>query len=202
MNIWKLLFLIALALVPFGANAAETACSLPKRFGLSPTDVARFEQLQVFRSMGLASALIGEKPGERQIVSDLFSNGFAKISNPNDVAGKFQCRTIKLGGTLPLTVYGWFDCEIFPEEAALVIRKSSGSQRFLGFLRPGGDGLAYKGALSYGYEDVMTLYGQNPERNQVGCLSAIDTRMDHFVLELPNPAFESIHNVIELKRAP
>ncbi len=82
----------------------------------------------------------------------------------------------------------------------MVIRKTSGSQRFLGFLSEAGDSLAYRGALSYGYEEQMKLYGQDNERNQVGCLSAVDPDMNHFVLELPEPVFESFHDVIELKR--
>ena len=200
MNKVKLLLSLLISSVAFASYAGEQTCAISKRFDVSAHDFERMAVLETSRTLGLAAALAGDNPDERELISELFSTRFSPITNAQNVAGNYQCRTIKLGGGLASTVYGWFSCEIFPEEAALVIRKTSGSQRFLGFLTKAGDSLAYKGALSYGYEDQMKLYGQEAERNQVGCLSAIGPDMDHFVLELPEPAFESVHDVIELKR--
>ncbi|MCF6302888.1 MAG: DUF4893 domain-containing protein [Devosiaceae bacterium] len=196
----KIALVMALAIVSHNGQAAEVACTIPDGFKVQSSDALRMARLETTRSLGLAAALQMKSAAERKIISDLFVNEFSQIEEPERLIGNYACRTIKLGGSLPGVVYGWFDCEIFPEDASLVIRKTSGSQRFLGLLKQGGDGLAYRGALSYGYEDTMTLYGQNQERNQVGCVSALNSNMDHFVLELPQPVFESVHDVIELKR--
>ncbi|HHB82273.1 MAG TPA: DUF4893 domain-containing protein, partial [Devosia sp.] len=174
--------------------------TIPDGFKLQASDVLRLSRLEISRSMGLAAALEMEDAGERKTISDLFDSEFTAIEQSRGLIGNYQCRTIKLGGVLPGVVYGWVDCEIFPEDAALVIRKTSGSQRFLGVLKQGGNGVVYRGALSYGYEDVMGFYGENRERDQVGCISALGSEMDHFVLELPQPKFESVHDVIELRR--
>lgn len=200
MKATKFVLSLALALASFGAEAKEGACGVPSNYGLEAEDITRMARLQTTRFMGLAAALKLDNSAERQTISALFSGGFSPITSAERVIGKYQCRTIKLGGNLPAIVYGWFDCDVFPEEAALVIRKTSGSQRFFGLLAPAANGLAYKGALHYGYEDISKFYGQDSERNQVGCFSAIDESMNHFVLELPAPKFESVHDVIEFKR--
>ena len=80
----------------------------------------------------------------------------------------------------------------------MILRKTSGSQRFFGLLSQAGNGLTYRGALSYGYETELMSYGDDEERNQVGCLSQIADEAGHLVLELPEPIFESAHDVIEL----
>ena len=113
-------------------------------------------------------------------------------------AGDYRCRTIKMGGGVPLTVYGFFACEV--DEAAdgyQAILKTSGSQRFSGTLTPSAGGLFYLGALNYADEDPIA-YGVNAERDQVGCLYRSG---DSYVLELPSPQFESVHDVIELVAA-
>lgn len=200
MNKLKLLLSLVISMMSFASYAGEQTCTVSKRFNVSIEDQGRMSRLETSRSLGLAAALVNNSGADRAVISELFINGFAPINSMDALIGAYQCRTIKLGGISPAIIYGWFSCEIFPEEAALVIRKTSGSQRFLGFFSEAGNGLAYKGALSYGYEDQMKLYGQDNERNQVGCLSAVSPDMNHLVLELPEPVFESFHDVIELKR--
>ncbi len=201
MKSFKLMLSVVLSLSSFGVQASDQTCEVLKRYSLTDEDVLRMSWLEVTRSMGLAAALNIESAQDRQTISGLFSSGFTKIENPEALIGDYQCRTIKLGGNLAGIVYGWFGCEIFPEEAALVIRKISGSQRFFGLLSPAGNGLAYRGALHYGYEDQVMPYNRDATRNQVGCFSAVDASMEHFVLELPAPQFESVHDVIEFKRS-
>lgn len=192
--------LVAAALVPQAAMGVEAACFVPKGFGVSQADRERLNSLSVSRTLGLAAALKGDNNAEQALIGGLFDRPFVPLGEAKRLIGSYKCRTIKIGGGLPFVVYGWFSCEISAEEAALVIRKTSGSQRFMGVLVPAGEGYAYKGALSYGYESVSKLYGEDPERNQVGCLSATGDGPDHLVLEMPAPHFESVHDVIEMVR--
>ena len=203
MKKFALLFGLASILVPQGAQGAqggEATCDIVKNFNVSAADAGRMARLEVSRAKGLAGALETENSSERALIASLFKNDFEEISNPDQLIGDYKCRTIKMGGGLPSITYGWFACEVFPEEAALIIRKNSGSQRFFGLLFPAGNGMAYRGALGYGYETELKYYGGDEKRNQVGCLSAVGPDMDHFILEMPEPVFESEHNVIELVR--
>jgi len=183
-----------------GEHGSETACTIPKKINLSVRDNTRLARLEISRSTGLAAALVAENSGERAVVASLFENGFKPIVDRYALAGKYKCRTIKLGGIGPLVVYGWFSCEIGAKDGAQTILKTSGSQRFSGQLFAAGNGLAYKGALHYGYESEVKNYGDDEKRDQVGCLSALDTRARHLVLELPMPYYESEHDVIEMVR--
>ncbi len=183
-----------------GGAVGETACTIPKKMDVSARDTGRLARLEISRSKGLAAALVAENSGERAVVSELFANDFAPIKDGDALIGGYKCRTIKMGGILPLTVYGWFACEINVEEGTLTIAKTSGSQRFFGLLFAAGNGLAYRGALHYGYETGFKYYGDDEKRDQVGCLSALDARGQHLVLELPEPYYESEHDVIEMVR--
>ncbi len=199
-------FVTLVGFFALGANAGEaareTACEIPKRMDLSVRDVTRLARLEISRSQGLAAALVAENSGERAVVSALFADDFTPIKDSGALIGGYKCRTIKMGGILPLTVYGWFACEINVEEGTLTIAKTSGSQRFFGLLFAAGNGLAYRGALHYGYETGLKFpyYGDDEERDQVGCLSALDSGATRLVLELPMPYYESVHDVIEMVR--
>ncbi|VAW22576.1 hypothetical protein MNBD_ALPHA12-475 [hydrothermal vent metagenome] len=186
--------------VSAGDAANDTACEIPKKLDLNVRDNARLSHLEISRSLGLAAALEAENSASRSDVSSLFKNGFKPIINPVGLAGRYQCRTIKMGGLGPLVVYGWFSCEIGIKDRQLTILKSSGSQRFSGDLFAAGNGLAYRGALHYGYESEPKYYGEDEQRDQVGCLSALDANARHLVLELPEPYYESEHDVIEMVR--
>ena len=168
--------------------------------GVTEDDASRLENLFISRTRGLAAAITGENADEREVASTLFESGLAPVTEEL-LPGRYQCRTIKMGGISQLIVYDWFQCEIQPEEAVYTIRKITGSQNFFGILRPQGGVYTYQGASTYGYEDQVRMYGDDEERNQVGCLSAVTKDNRHFVLELPFPRLESFHDVIELRPA-
>lgn len=161
-------------------------------------DASRLDNLFVSRTRGLAAAMQSDSAADRAVVSGLFESGLAQAEEEL-LAGTYECRTIKMGGISPLVVYGWFQCEIQPEEAVYTIRKVTGSQNFFGILKPYGAVYTYQGAANYGYEEQVRLYGDDEERNQIGCLSAVTKGNQHFILELPFPVFESFHDVIELR---
>jgi len=193
---------LALALVQPALAAEQVSgepCLASDSMGLTARDQYRISHLSASRTQGLAEALRAGNSKDRGDVSALFADGLAPLSEVKQ--GKYQCRTIKLGGNLPLVVYQWFSCEISQEDGALTLRKLTGSQNFFGTLVPAGPGYLYKGALHYGYEREVTLYGTTKDRDQVGCLVNASANGSRLVLELPMPVFESQHDVIELRRS-
>ncbi len=193
-------FGLALALFSSVAVGGESPCEIPEGVKLTQRDSGRLGGLEISRTLGLAAALRTLDANSREIIASLFEKGFDPIVRPEELIGDYQCRTIKLGGLGPSIIYDWFSCEIFPEEAALLLTKTSGSQRFFGRLFTAGAGLAYRGASHYGYENEIRFYGDEADRDQVGCLSNIAGERGHLILELPEPVFESQHDVIELVR--
>jgi hypothetical protein len=173
-------------------------CTLDGDRGLTERDIYRIEHLTSARTGGIAAALGAESAEDRATVSNIFSGGLYPIAAMPE--GTYKCRTIKLGGMSDLVVYQWFKCEVSSGNGVLTLRKVTGSQNFTGTLEPAGSGLLFKGALSYGYETTAKRYGDDPERDQVGCVTKDFEDGTSFVLELPYPVFESLHDVIELRR--
>ena len=173
--------------------AAPLACSVPGDAEITQYDGDRMTGFDAARTRGLGEALLSDSAEDRAIVSALFASGETPISVMPD--GKYRCRTIKLGGLLPLVTYGYFDCAV--SDKGTVIEKLTGSQRFKGTLSPSDGGFFYVGALHYGDEQPIA-YDSNAERNQVGCLVKVNGKPVRYRLELPFPQFESTHDVIEL----
>lgn len=180
------------AMAPLQAMACEVA-----GLSFSDRDLTRLENLTTSRTIGLGAALKAEDGAARYAVAGIFASGFA-APGTELVVGKYQCRTIKLGGALSLIAYQWFQCEIGQEEGTYTLRKVTGSQNFFGLLTPTEGGFTYRGAAHYGYEPEVRFYGADPERDQVGCLNKLNAEGSHLVLELPMPLVESDHDLIEL----
>jgi hypothetical protein len=118
-----------------------------------------------------------------------------------DVIGRYRCRVTKLGGQhLQLIRYTFFACRIHEgPEGSLVIRKISGSQRFIGrlWLEPNEDSYVYLGTTLVN-DDQPIAYNTDPKENSVGRLYRIGK--DRLRLELPDPYYESTLDVYELVR--
>lgn len=171
---------------------APLACAVPETAELSKPDSTRMSQFEQSRVRALGEALLSTEGGDRTILSALFAPGTEPIDSVPD--GNYRCRTIKLGGLLPLTPYGYFACRI--SEGGTTIEKTSGSQRFTGSVTPSGDALFYQGALHYN-DDPAGSYGADPDMDQVGCLYKVKDQAV-YRLEKPYPLYESTHDVIEL----
>ena len=115
------------------------------------------------------------------------------------ILGDWRCRTIKIGGLLPLTIYSYFACTIGRDDAGFFIEKTSGSQRFTGrlYLGKAPGELIFLGAGHYS-DEAPQAYGADPERNQVRILRQLAP--DQLLLKLPRPIFESNHDWIEFVR--
>ena len=178
------------------APGQSTNCAVTAENGLSGHDVGRMERLLDSRTRGLAEALRAPDGGHRALLASLFETGLQSISDVP--VGRYQCRTLKLGGLGALTVYGWFECEVSKSPDGMMLNKITGSQNFTGQLLSANNSLLFKGAGYYGYENPRA-YGDNAERDLAGCFSAVSGSSGHFVLEFPEPRFESRHDVIEFK---
>ena len=115
-----------------------------------------------------------------------------------DLAGDWQCRTIKVGGLSPLVVYGWFKCRVSDDGSGWMLEKLSGSQRTKGrFYDDGEKRLIYLGSF-FVDGDPAKPYGSGPESDQVGY--AFRTGPAGWRIEFPAPYYESKLDILEFKR--
>jgi hypothetical protein len=188
----RLLFVVFL-LLPGSALAASTLLddklAAVDKDRLAAFDKARAEAISEAQAGGEArdlTTLEGVLAGEPQPIRGV------------DIRGAYRCRTVKLGGNLPLVVYDWFKCRIDEDDLGYRLVKSSGSQRFTGHFVDADEGyLVFWGAGHYGYEEPRS-YGDDPEQNMVGRFVKVGAK--RYRLEIPLPQFESKFDVIELEK--
>jgi hypothetical protein len=164
---------------------------------LSQFDKDRLANFQKSESEALAEGLRGE-PEDVDILTDALGGDKLTLSGKYDPIGNYKCRVIKVGGTLPLTPYGWFKCRITDDGAGWFVEKISGSQRVTGRLYTKSDTeLVFVGA-GHVNNDPPRKYGQDPKEDQV----AIVTRRskEKLVFEFPAPQYESKLDVMVLER--
>jgi hypothetical protein len=115
-----------------------------------------------------------------------------------DFSGDWRCRTIKIGGLLPLTVYSWFKCRMSDDGAGWKLEKLTGSQRTTGrFYDDSQTRMIYLGSGSFN-DDKPLPYGSGPDTDQVGY--AYRTGDSEWRIEFPAPRYESHHDILQLER--
>jgi hypothetical protein len=165
---------------------------------LSEADKARLAQFDTVRSSAIAEAEAGADAQDRLVLDRVLSGSGLEFEPDYDPSGDWQCRTIKLGGGLPLVIYGWFKCRISDDGSGWSLEKTTGSQRTSGRLfNESGNRLVYVGAGHYADEKLRS-YGQDAERDQVAYVVRPDAKRLRF--EFPLPKFESRFDILELKR--
>jgi hypothetical protein len=165
---------------------------------LSDADDLVLEAFDARRAAALAAVAANPDAGAQAALAEALSGNVLPFDEGFDATGNWRCRILKLGRGEMLTVYDWFSCRIFDDEASWVLQKTSGSQRTMGrFYQLDEDRLLYLGALHYGYEEPL-WWGDDPERNHL----AVTTRLDdgRIRLEFPAPLAESDFDILELKR--
>jgi hypothetical protein len=194
---WSKCLIAAIVLLgcvqPCGRASAE---NLPE--ALSETDRSRLENFEANRASAITVAQTGENDflGEelkkyRKTLTAVLAGDSQKIEEA-DILGKWRCRTLKLGGGLPLVAYGYFRCKIHKKNGQLIFEKTTGSQLTKGrLLRLGGDRFLYAGA-------AKGVYGENEKENEVGYLFKVGPK--RLRLEMPKPHYESEFNIMELAR--
>ena len=189
----KILF--SLLLLAASAAAAQADGALPKL--LTPFDKERLAKADATIAAALAEARAG---GTKEDVAVLDA---ALAGKPLDLAtydstGTWKCRTLKAGGTLPLTVYPWFTCRITEDGAGTRLEKLTGSQRTSGaFYTLSDTRLAYVGA-GYVNGEKPRRYGQDAKENQVAVVERLGK--NKLVLFFPAPQYESKLDVLVLER--
>ncbi len=114
-----------------------------------------------------------------------------------DLTGRWQCRTMKLGGAAGLVVYGWFACEVTEDGSGWRLTKLTGSQRTVGrFFTESDTRLTYLGSFHVAGE-ALRPYGSGPESDQAGYVTRTGERS--WWIGLPKPYYESEFDVLELR---
>jgi hypothetical protein len=114
-----------------------------------------------------------------------------------DLTGRWQCRTMKLGGAAGLVVYGWFACEVTDDGSGWRLTKITGSQRTVGrFFTESDTRLTYLGSFHVAGE-APKPYGSGPESDQAGYVTRTGERS--WWIGLPKPYYESEFDILELR---
>lgn len=190
---------LPLVLVLAGACPAWADGTLPGK--LSADDRQRLEAFDSVRGEAIGAARESDDKAALAALDAILSGRPETIRGATDLAGDWRCRVAKLGGNLPLVVYGWFRCRITDDAAGLRLDKISGSQRTAGafYDDANAERLTYVGAGYFGYEGKPKPYGSDAERDQVGYLVRVGP--DRLRLEFPSPRLESQFDIMELDRA-
>ncbi len=165
---------------------------------MTAADKARLASFDKVRTDAISEAKKGGTPADVATLDVVLAGKNLAFSEGFDFTGNWQCRTIKLGGNLPLTVYGWFKCRVTDDGSGWKLEKRTGSQRTAGaFYTDSDTRLTYLGVLYYA-DEKPKKYGSDPDRDQVAYAMRPDK--NRVRLEFPSPKYESKLDIIELKR--
>ncbi|MCA0058139.1 MULTISPECIES: DUF4893 domain-containing protein [unclassified Mesorhizobium] len=184
------------------AVAGLLCCTLPALADgevqklITAADKARLNKYGETRKAALAEAKAGN-PGEVRQLDALLAKPLVAFSD-KDLTGKWQCRTIKVGGLSPLVIYGWFKCRVTDDGSGWRLEKLTGSQRTKGrFFDDGEKRAIYLGSGSVN-NDQAKPYGSGPRTDQVGY--AFRNSAGEWRIEFPAPYYESKLDIMEFKR--
>jgi hypothetical protein len=189
------LALLVLSALPSGAARADGAIvSL-----LTAQDKARLQRFDATRAAAISAAKSTGAPADVAVLDRALSGALLSVRDA-DLTGDWRCRTLKLGKSAGLVVYGWFRCRIVDDGAGWRLDKLTGSQRVSGrFYDDAGTRMIFAGALSLA-DEPRKAYGKPGARNQVAF--AVRPGPARLRLEFPEPEFESAFDVMELERVP
>ncbi len=162
---------------------------------LTPVDKARLANFEQSSAAALREARSGGDPADVAVLDKALAGQAMPIGNP---LGEWSCRVIKVGGTLPLTVYPRFKCNWREDGTGWFLEKTSGSQRTQGhFYDDGPTRLTYVGAGHVAGE-APRKYGQDAAENQVAF--AERRAANRIILLFPEPHYESKLDILVLER--
>ena len=171
-----------------------------------PADRERLENFDALFGRALRDALEG---GDNMADREVLIEALASPPVPLDPAGDWQCRTVKMGGILPLTVYGFFRCRITAEGPGVWrLEKLTGSQFTAGLIYDLGDEALYLGT-GYVSGGPAMAYADLPPDDQTPVEPGQTTADVGFFeqtgpwtarLLLPDPVLESDFDLLILER--
>lgn len=185
------------ALLIFASSAAPALADGEFDKLITAADRQRMEKYDQTRAEALNEARIGGSAEEIRTLNavvDAPPQSWAGF----DMTGKWQCRTIKTGGPVPVVVYDWFKCKVTDDGSGWTLEKVSGSQRTKGrFFDAGDTKLTYLGSFFIAGEKIMP-YGSGLDSDQFAYAYRIGPKS--FRMEFPAPRYESKMDIIEFKR--
>jgi hypothetical protein len=188
----KALFSLLLVLPASQALATGEIESL-----ITPADRARLEKYEATRTEAIDEAKKGGAAADVATLDAILAKQPVSFTD-FDMTGNWQCRTIKVGGNLPLVVYGWFRCRVTDDGSGWTLEKLSGSQRTKGrFFTDSDTRLTYLGSF-FVAGDTPKRYPSNPDSDQAGY--TFRTGPNEWRIEFPAPRFESKLDILEFKR--
>lgn len=207
----------ALALVAMPAQAQPAASSWQGQ--IQSDDRARLAGLWRAWTRSLAE-LVAAPGGEAALaalgpvgvppVEPLPGRRAAITADTLPAPGAYSCRTLRLGArddgwprdsVLPLQIGEWGPCTLAPTSGdPVAFKMEAGPQRLSGQLWPDGDRMVFLGALNLASENGTRGYGDDPDRDHLGVLRALQP--GHWRLELPWPRWQSNLLLVEIKAVP
>jgi Domain of unknown function (DUF4893) len=170
--------------------------TLPKI--ITSDDAARLKQFDAVKEKALAEARAQGDAADVKILDAAMAGSPLTTADDFDATGKWLCRTIKMGGGLPLVVYTPFKCSISDDGAGWFLKKLSGSQRTQGrFYTESETRMIYLGA-GHIYDEPPRKYGDDPKENQVAVVERLGK--NRLVLQFPKPVYESDFDLLVLER--
>ena len=164
---------------------------------ITAADRVRMENYEATRAQAIEEAKAGALAGDLAVLDAVIGKEPQSWSD-FDMTGKWECRTIKAGGPVPLVVYDWFKCKVTDDGSGWMLEKMTGSQRTKGrFYSDGDKRLDYLGSFFVAGENPAP-YGSGPESDQFGF--AFRTGAKEFRIEFPAPHYESKLDILELRR--
>lgn len=164
---------------------------------ITKADQSRLDKFDATREGALAEATAGGEVADRAALAKAIGGKPLPFDNI-DLTGNWKCRTIKVGGTSPLVVYGWFNCRVTDDGSGWMLEKTSGSQRTTGrFFTDSDTRLIYLGT-GYVAGEKPRKYGSGAEWDQVGY--AYRDSASHWRIEFPAPYYESKLDILEFRR--
>lgn len=164
---------------------------------ITDADQDRLDRYEEMREAAIAEARATGTPKDVAVFEGI-------VSRPNldfagfDMAGEWQCRTIKAGGPVALVIYDWFQCRVSDDGSGWMLEKLSGSQRTRGrFFTDGDKRLIYLGAYHIAGQ-APSPYGSGPETDQVGYV--FRSEEERWRIAFPAPARESKLDILEFRR--
>lgn len=164
---------------------------------LTAADKARLEAFDKTVEAAMDEAATGN-PNDLAVLQSVLDGNPLPLASGYDPTGKWSCRTLKLGGNLPLVAYPHFKCTITDDGAGWTLKKLTGSQRTEGrFFTESDTRLTYVGAGHVAGEAPRS-YGDDPLHNQVAVVERLGE--NRILLFFPAPQFESKLDILVLER--
>lgn len=165
---------------------------------LRPADTAALKTFDARKAQAVDGARKGGTAADVKVLDAALAGTPLPLASGFDPTGTWSCRTIKMGGGLPLVVYPKFKCTISDDGAGWMLKKRTGSQRTQGrFYTDSDTRLIYLGA-GFVAGEKPGAFGPG---NKDSAIAVAERLGQHrLVLQFPAPVYESDFDLLVLER--